>query len=155
MQEVLNNIPDGRLRAYIIWLPAIQSDDRASAEERSAEFADPRLTYFWDGGRLTGKLWQRALDIPRFAWDVYFLYGAEAHWEKEPAVPDFWMHQLDGVTTAPLLNQPEFELKVKELLGKAKSADHLKRTVKGQWSKPMVNRPSAIDHGRMTIDLFL
>jgi len=119
MQKVLKNISDDRLRAYIIWLPILESDDRTAAEKRSGEFADKRLTYFWDDDRLTGKVWQRVLDIGGIAWDVYFLYGADAQWEKEPTVPDFWMHQLGSVRNAPRLNASEFELKVKELLGKA------------------------------------
>jgi hypothetical protein len=118
MQKVLNSISDDRLRAYIIWLPILQSDDRASAEKRSGEFADKRLTYFWDSERLTGKVWQRVLDIGGIAWDVYFLYSADARWEKEPTVPDFWMHQLSvAENKAPFLNKPELELKVKALLG--------------------------------------
>jgi copper chaperone CopZ len=123
MQTVLKNVTDDRLRAYIIWLPMLKSDDRASAEKRSGEFADKRLSYFWDGEQITGKVWQRVLDIPRVAWDVYFIYGAEARWPKEPTVPDFWMHQLSGAEKkAPFLNQSEFELKVKEWLGKVKVA---------------------------------
>lgn len=120
MQKVLNNISDDHLRAYIVWLPILQGDDRASAVERSTEFSDERLTYFWDGERLTGDLWQRILDIGVIAWDVYFLYGPDVQWGKEPTLPEFWMHQLGGEVKAPYLNEEEFELKVKELLRKIK-----------------------------------
>jgi hypothetical protein len=100
----------------------IHSDDRASAEKRSHEFTDNRLIYFWDGDRFTGKLWQRVLKIGVSAWDVYLLYDAGARWEREPAAPSFWMHQLRGAVsaqTAPFLQEPELERKVRELLGKA------------------------------------
>ncbi len=120
MQMVLKNVSDDRLRAYIVWLPMLDSDIRAAAEERSGEFSDERLTYFWDGERLAGKLWQRVLDFPGIAWDVYFLYGPEAKWENDPPVPDFWMLSpiaSKGWKAAPL-NQPEFEAKARELLGK-------------------------------------
>jgi copper chaperone CopZ len=132
MQKVLKNISDDRLRAYIIWLPILWSDNRASAEKRAGEFADHRVTYFWDGDRLTGKAWQRALGLSGVAWDVYFVYGAAARWEKEPTVPDFWMHQLSvAENKAPFLNEPEFEVKVKGLLGKIQSADQAKETLLG------------------------
>lgn len=118
MQKVLNNISDNRIRAYIVWLPILTGDDRASAAKRSNEFDDERVTYLWDGGRLSGKLWQNLLGIGVIAWDVYFLYGADAQWDEEATVPDFWMHQLGGMTKAPVLDEQEFELKAKELLGK-------------------------------------
>lgn len=102
----------------------LDSDNRASAEKRSGEFADKRLAYFWDGDRLTGKAWQRVLDLRGIAWDVYLLYGADARWEKGllPA-PDFWMHRLGIVgERAPFLNVRELEQKIKEWLGNGRSA---------------------------------
>jgi len=120
MQKVLKAIPDERLRAHIIWLPMFPGDSRKWAQTRSDEFSDKRLSYYWDGERHTGKEWQRALSIKPLAWDVYLLYGASSQWDKEPAAPDFWMHQLGAVTTAPRLDEEAFEAKVKELLNQAK-----------------------------------
>ena len=120
MQKVLKNIPDDRLRAYIVWLPMFPGDSQEWAKTRSGEFSDKRLSYYWDGNRLTGQQWQKVLGTSRAAWDVYLLYGADSQWEKEPAAPDFWMHQLGGVTDAPRLDGATFEVKVKELLSKAK-----------------------------------
>jgi hypothetical protein len=116
MQNVLKNVPDDWLRTYIVWLPMFPGDSQDWAKIRSGEFSDQRLTYYWDGDRLTGQQWQKALGISRTAWDVYLLYGADTQWDKEPAAPNFWMHQLGGVTNAPRLNEPAFEAKVKELL---------------------------------------
>lgn len=130
MQKVLRNNSDDRLRAYIVWLPILWGDNRASAEARSGEFADPRVTYFWDGNHLTGKAWQRTLNLSGIVWDVYFLYNGEARWGTEPTAPDFWMHQLSVADNkAPFLNEPDFEAKVKELLGKVQSAEQAKETL--------------------------
>lgn len=123
MQEVLTNIKDDRLRVYMIWLPIFPGDSRQHAQNRSNEFKDERLSYFWDENQITGKQWQSVLDIERIAWDVYFLYGAEAHWKEQPSQPNFWMHQLSGVNAAPFLNPTEFESKTRELL---KTLDILK-----------------------------
>lgn len=120
MQSVLKNVPDDRLRAYIVWLPMFPGDSRSWAQTRSNEFSDPRLSYYWDGGRLTGEDWGKALGIDRTAWDVYFLYGSNAEWNKGTPVPAFWMHQLGGVTKAPMLNKSDFETKLKELLSSSK-----------------------------------
>jgi hypothetical protein len=55
------------------------------------------------------------LTLDRTAWDVYFLYDTNAEWDKGTPAPDFWMHQLGGVTKAPMLNKNDFEAKLKEL----------------------------------------
>lgn len=105
------------LRVYIVWLPILNKDDRGAAVQRTAEFHDDRLSYFWDGERRTGQLWQRVLDLRGIAWDVYFLYDAKAKWTKRPQAPDFWMHQLGAARgKAPFLDQSTLEKKVRELL---------------------------------------
>lgn len=120
MQYVLKEIPDNRLRAYIVWLPMFASDSRSWAQTRSDEFKDDRLSYYWDGGKLTGEEWSKTLGINRTAWDVYFLYGSGSQWDGAAPAPSFWMHQLGGVTKAPHLNKEEFKNKVKELLDTVK-----------------------------------
>src|SRR5205807_7701120 len=98
MQKVLKNVSDDRLRAYIVWLPMFPGDSQEWAKIRSDEFSNKRLSYYWDGNKLTGQQWQQVLGTSRTAWDVYLLYSAESRWDEEPAAPDFWMHQLGGVT---------------------------------------------------------
>jgi hypothetical protein len=116
VQSVLKNVPDDRLRAYIVWLPMFPGDTRTSAQTRSKEFNDPRLSYYWDSGKVTGEDWKKVLGLDRTAWDVYFLYGAKAEWDKGTPAPDFWMHQLRGVTKGPMLNTTKFEAKLKDIL---------------------------------------
>ncbi len=116
MQKVLDDIPDGRLRAYIVWEPMIPGDSREWAEARTREFSDKRLRYFWDGGRLTGKEWQKVLGTKRAAWDVYLLYGTSRRWGSQPLLPDFWMHQLNDETIAPRLDESAFEVVARDLL---------------------------------------
>lgn len=120
MQNVLIEIPDNRLRAYIVWLPMFPSDSRSWAQTRSGEFKDDRLSYYWDGSKLTGEEWNKTLGINRTAWDVYFLYGSASQWDAAAPVPSFWMHQLGGVAKAPHLNKEEFKQKIKELLATVK-----------------------------------
>jgi hypothetical protein len=120
MQKALKAIPDERLRVYIVWLPMFPGDSRKWAQTRSDEFSDKRVNYYWDSEKIAGKAWQKTLGTKREAWDVYLLYGAGSQWDKEPTSPDFWMHQLSGVTAAPVLDEAAFETKAKELLGKVK-----------------------------------
>ena len=120
MQKVLKAIPDDRLRAYIVWLPMFPGDSKEWAKTRTNEFSDKRLSYYWDGDKHSGNAWQKVLGTRREAWDVYLLYGAGSQWDKDPTAPDFWMHQLGGVTTAPRLDEATFEAKVRELLNQKK-----------------------------------
>ncbi len=121
MQTVLKNIPDQRLKAYIIWLPVLPTDNRNWAVKRTKEFADPRVRYFWDGDQLTGQTWRRVLGLEGpLSWDTYFLYNHKVHWIEEPTLPDFWMHQLsyEKKIGDRLLEAPTFERKARELLEK-------------------------------------
>lgn len=121
MQKLMHNIPAENLKVYIVWLPALRSDNKSAAARRSSEYQDKRLSYFWDGNRITGKTWQRVLGIERMAWDVYFLYGAAARWKNEPTPPDFWMHQLGGVSKGAHLQENEFESEARRLIAKSKN----------------------------------
>ncbi|HKV40170.1 MAG TPA: hypothetical protein VJX67_13235 [Blastocatellia bacterium] len=120
MQKMLRDINDDRLRVYIVWLPMLPGDSKSWAQTRSDEFSDTRVSYYWDPQRLTGQEWNKALGIGRTAWDVYLLYGPNTRWTDKTPAPDFWMHQLGGVSQAPYLNEGEFEAKVRQLLAVTK-----------------------------------
>ena len=111
---MLQDTPENRLRVYLIWQPVLQSDNRASAERRTHEFASEEFVHFWDRSRFTGKLWQHILNRKAIPWDVYLLYDGSTQWEETPTRPDFWVRQLNHANTA------RFALKVKEMLGQTK-----------------------------------
>lgn len=115
--KTLKRAGDNRVRAYIIWLPIFGGDFNGEARKLSASFRDKRVSYFLDSGSLSGTLWERILKTEReIAWDVYLLYGAGAQWDEEPPPPTFWMHQLDGVTKAPRLDEAEFRARLEKML---------------------------------------
>jgi hypothetical protein len=117
--QILKDVRDDRVRAYIVWLPIFGGDFKGEARKLSDSFPDERISYVLDSESLTGGLWERILKTEKeIAWDVYLLYGADAHWEMEPPPPDFWMSNLSGVTKAPRLNRSEFTSKLNELLGR-------------------------------------
>jgi hypothetical protein len=115
--KTLKSVPDDRVRAYVVWLPIFGGNFKGAAQELSSTFPDNRVSYYLDPDSLTGNGWERVLKTEReMAWDVYFLYGPTARWEQEPPIPDFWMHQLSGVTKAPVLKEPQFTAKLKEMV---------------------------------------
>jgi hypothetical protein len=113
----VKNVNDEKLAVIIIWLPCIETDSRSAAEEQSKKTADPRIQYFWDGGRVTGYLWQETLDLASFAWDVYLLFDRTVSWTDPSPKPTFWMQQLPAAKDkAPPLDLATLTAKVKELL---------------------------------------
>jgi hypothetical protein len=119
--KTLKKVTDAGVRAYVVWLPIFGGDFRGEARKLSNSFRDKRVSYFIDGKSQTGKLWERVLSTERgIAWDVYLLYAAAATWEEDPPAPEFWMHQLDGVTKAPRLDEATFTAKLKMMLAEMK-----------------------------------
>ena len=117
IKKTLESVSDDRVSAYVVWLPIFGGDFRGEARKLSSSFPDKRVTYFIDAESRTGELWERVLKTERdLAWDVYLLYRPDAKWPDDPAQPDFWMHQLGGVTKAPRLNQLALESKLKGML---------------------------------------
>lgn len=120
--KTLKSVTDDRVRAYIIWLPIFGGDFKGEAHKLSNSFRDKRVSYFLDPTSETGKQWERVLKTERvIAWDVYLLYGPDADWQDEPSLPDFWMHQLGGVTKAPVFDRTTFTAKLKGLLNEMKA----------------------------------
>ncbi len=127
MQNVLKAVPDKRLAAYVIWDPIFGGNFNRASKNMTDRFSDLRVHYFKDPKSLAGTLWEQVLKTEsEIAWDVYLLYGADANWEKEPPKPDFWMHQLGGVTIAPRLDEEKFIEALKGLLNKVESQDSKK-----------------------------
>jgi hypothetical protein len=119
VQTVLRNISDRRLKAYVVWLPVLATDNRNRAVKQAKELPDSRVRHFWDGEKLTGQVWRRVLGLEGpLSWDTYFLYGHKTHWRDEPTLPDFWMHQLSYEQNRRdnLLEAPAFVRKARELL---------------------------------------
>jgi hypothetical protein len=86
-----------------------------AVDEATRFVGDPRSRHYWDeGGRLM-QGYTKKLGLSQDAWDVYFIYGPEAHWGDEPPKPDFWMHQLGPEVPAPTLDTTVF---AKEALGR-------------------------------------
>lgn len=119
MQNVLKAVPDDRVRVYVIWDPIFGGNFDSAAKNLSERFLDKRVSYYKDPDSLAGTLWKSVLELnTEIAWDVYLLYGADARWEKEPPKPDYWMHQLWGVTNGPTLNEGKLTEELKGLVNK-------------------------------------
>ena len=76
-------------------------------------------SHYWEDSGVIGNLYQEALEIDVYAWDVWMIYRPGVLWKEElPPKPDFWMHNLWGVENIPRLDSRVFSEEVKRLLKK-------------------------------------
>jgi hypothetical protein len=75
----------------------LKEDDLDAAIAQEETFQDERLSRYWDGERVFGRLVSQTLQLATpVAWDIYLLYSPGAIWQgKTMPRPDFWMHQLN------------------------------------------------------------
>lgn len=75
----------------------LASDNLDAAIVQEAVFQDDRLSQYWDGERVLGRLVSCSLALSGpVAWDIYLLYSYGTIWKGEMMpTPDFWMHQLN------------------------------------------------------------
>ena len=91
----MGNTP--RLRGHLVWIPMLAADYLNTAIAQEVFFQDERISQYWDGEQVFGRLVSRSLELAApVAWDIYLLYSPGTIWRGEmmPA-PDFWMHQLN------------------------------------------------------------
>ena len=72
---------------YVVWFDVLASDDRSAWDP--SLLSDDRITHYWDTDRLLGTWLPRQEEYEDhvfgpLAWDVYFLYGADAYWDETP-----------------------------------------------------------------------
>lgn len=73
------------------------TDSRAKAERAAQMIQDPRVEYFHDPERRSGRAVARSLGAEGpIAWDIYLFYPPDVRWEKELPRPADWVHQLWG-----------------------------------------------------------
>ena len=101
----------------------LPTDNPEAAHAAAGRFAEPRATHYWDGERHLARHMARSLGIePKHspgaqlaegvAWDVYLAYGRRTNRLEEP---NFWMHQMWGLTLAPQLDAAEWLRRVRAM----------------------------------------
>lgn len=120
LRKILDEVPDERLKMYVVWEPMLSGDSKELAARMSRKARDPRMVYqAWDNERVTGKTWQASMELQGIAWDVYFLYRPETEWSEDgPSQPDYWQHQGAG-GRENWLDYDTLKAKVEEMLAQA------------------------------------
>ena len=103
---------DPRIHTLVVHVPTLGAEEKHVAPSIPL-MEGPRVTHYWDQGGPSGIAFQKALDIPMYAWDVWMIYEPGARWEGEsPPAPVFWQHQLGGLDRGARLDAGEFSAQV-------------------------------------------
>ena len=69
------------IKVYAVWYNMLASD--AESKWPPKPLVDPRVTHYWDAEKLVGTWYGENVTVKEpdhVEWDMYFLYGEEAHW---------------------------------------------------------------------------
>ncbi len=84
-REILEADRAADLSVYAVWVPFL-GGNREVANLSQRVLPDPRVVHLWDGSGLSSDWFAENVEhTPGPAWDVYYLYGPEAHWSDVPA----------------------------------------------------------------------
>jgi hypothetical protein len=99
---------DERLFTFVVHVPTLGAEEKHVAD--AVPLLDgPRVTHYWEDFGFIGRHYEEVLDIGMYAWDVWMVYGPDAHWEGTlPPPPDFWQHQLQPLPKETRLNAETF-----------------------------------------------
>ena len=68
-------------------MPVIRGDSKLAVPDAVALLPDSRVTHYWDQSRVSGNFFKQNIApevSSSIAWDMFFLYGPEADWDKIP-----------------------------------------------------------------------
>lgn len=117
-ESIVNFIQnDPRAHTLVIHVPALDAEEKHVIGSLPLLYG-PRVTHYWDPKGTTGLEYTETLDIPMYAWDVWFMYEAGARWEESelPPYPDYWEHQLPSLPSDKKLDAERFAAKVNAVL---------------------------------------
>jgi hypothetical protein len=77
-ENVLKRHPDAKLRAYVVWVPRIPTDERFQVADL---IVDDRATHYWDNER---RIEEHFAEGGGAAYDFFYVYRPDATWGDEP-----------------------------------------------------------------------
>lgn len=128
---------DPRIHTLAIHVPALGADEEHVVGSIPL-LSGPRVTHYWDPNGNTGIEYQETLDIPMYAWDLWFVYEPGARWEdgELPPYPDYWEHQLPSLPSDKKLDADRFAAEVRTRLAQLPAASEEERVAKFKRQDP-------------------
>ncbi|MER3427241.1 MAG: hypothetical protein C4334_03935 [Pyrinomonas sp.] len=114
--KLLAKINSDDLRLYVVWVPALPTDDEGKVPAAAMRLTDGRVRHYWDAHGEMRTIYQRLMNMREPAWDVYYVYDRSAEWGAEPPKPNYYTHQLRSLPPEFMLNGDKLSSKVNELI---------------------------------------
>lgn len=122
VQSAFNKFKSKDLAGIFVWIPMLDSDGVASANEEASSFTDSRIAQYWDANKAVGTAYRQLFGLTKTAWDMYLVYNPGVIWKgSQPPKPTFYMHQMNskhGTNPAKFLKPDVFYKNVQTILTK-------------------------------------
>ncbi len=89
-RNILEANPDLEIRVLAVWFDVLAGDDRSQWPDNL--LTDDRVTHYWDPDGNIGYWFADRQDsfdtygfVGSLAWDIYYLFGADAGWGDLPS----------------------------------------------------------------------
>lgn len=124
---VAQQIPDSRLKIYVVWEAIGSRDTRQAAEEASWVLSDARVESFWSADKAASIAFTKVVGVEKTtAWDVFLVFGQGRRWGEAAPAYDNFMHNLKMHEELPkerLLNAEKLAGEIESLLEKARGSE--------------------------------
>ncbi len=130
---------DPRIHTLAIHVPALGAKEEHVVGSLPL-LSGPRVTHYWDPNGITGLEYKKTLDIPMYAWDLWFVYQPGARWEdgELPPYPDYWEHQLPSLPLDKKLDAQRFAAEVNMRLATLPPSSEEERVAESQRQDPQL-----------------
>ena len=83
--QILTQNHAANLHVYAVWIAFYPWDSKSDVDP--GILGDPRVTQYWDPDKVAARWFaDHVQEQPGgTAWDVYFLYGTDSHWDAAPS----------------------------------------------------------------------
>lgn len=96
--DLISNFPDNDLHVYVVWEPVLGGNqDRAADATRAIDTR--HVTPYWDAEAASGQWFAENMPWdhgPGPAWDVFYLFDADATWGDAPDPVIAWGYTIFG-----------------------------------------------------------
>lgn len=97
---ILDQVPDQRLRFYVVWGPMLGDETEEAAAKATGHLSDDRVVHFWTSSPSIAKKLAVPLGLQEPAWDVFLLFPPGSRWTDPAPAPVDFMHQRKDLLPA-------------------------------------------------------
>lgn len=95
IERIMRETPVNRLRAYVVFAPANDADDRRTALAAASKYVESRVAYFWDPNQSVARAFQPIAGSHDPSQGGCLLYDTGSIVRKTPDEPALWL-DADG-----------------------------------------------------------